>query len=64
MCEPSGGFENQRENLGQVLMGSNVVNSPYSGIKMGENSKCNVLCQVEMDKEEVRSTNEKTLWRE
>lgn len=47
VCEPEK-IESAAENLGELLTGSRVYNSPYE-IKMGQRETCKVLCKTEMD---------------
>lgn len=42
-CEPKGEREYKIENLGEVLRGDRIVNTPYE-IKMAKNMPCRVLC--------------------
>ncbi|XP_011444995.3 transmembrane 9 superfamily member 4 isoform X1 [Magallana gigas] len=42
-CEPKGDREYKIENLGEVLRGDRIVNTPYE-IKMAKDMPCRVLC--------------------
>ena len=42
-CEPEGGVKDMAENLGEVLSGDRIENSPYELI-MGKNEYCKFLC--------------------
>lgn len=42
-CRPKGNILYKTENLGEVLRGDRIVNTPYE-IKMNENKGCEVLC--------------------
>lgn len=46
-CAPTA-IEDTRENLGEVLTGNRIENSPYD-IYMAQNEACKVLCKVEMN---------------
>ncbi|XP_059162862.1 transmembrane 9 superfamily member 4-like isoform X1 [Physella acuta] len=43
-CQPQSGVVYKAENLGEVLRGDRIVNTPYL-VKMASNVKCQVLCQ-------------------
>lgn len=47
VCEPPK-IESAAENLGELLTGSRIYNSPYQ-IKMGQAESCKVLCKTTMD---------------
>ena len=47
VCEPEK-IESAAENLGELLTGSRIYNSPYE-IKMGQTETCKVLCKTVMD---------------
>ena len=47
VCEPEK-IETAAENLGELLTGSRIYNSPYE-IKMGQTETCKVLCKTDMD---------------
>jgi len=51
-CIPEGGPKDETHNLGEVLKGDKVQNSPYQ-IKVGKNSTCRVLCKVDMSQEDM-----------
>ena len=42
-CQPKGGTVYKTENLGEILRGDRIVNTPFD-IKMQENVACKVLC--------------------
>jgi len=42
-CRPEGGIIYKAENLGEVLRGDRITNTPYS-VKMAKNEGCQVLC--------------------
>eukprot|EP00750_Incisomonas_marina_P019512 INCI3477.1.p1 GENE.INCI3477.1~~INCI3477.1.p1 ORF type:complete len:669 (+),score=115.62 INCI3477.1:147-2153(+) len=47
VCEPEK-IQSAAENLGELLTGSRIYNSPYV-IKMGQSETCKVLCKTDMD---------------
>jgi transmembrane 9 superfamily protein 2/4 len=47
VCEPAK-IEAAAENLGELLTGSRIYNSPYE-IKMGQTESCKVLCRTTID---------------
>lgn len=51
-CHPEGGPKMDPENLGELLTGNKIQNSPYS-INMLKETYCEKLCQVTLDKEEA-----------
>ena len=45
LCKPeSGVLEYSSQNLGQILRGERIVNTPYN-IEMNKNVQCRVLCK-------------------
>eukprot|EP00753_Platysulcus_tardus_P008059 PLAT15592.1.p1 GENE.PLAT15592.1~~PLAT15592.1.p1 ORF type:complete len:734 (+),score=301.29 PLAT15592.1:366-2567(+) len=52
-CKPAGGVKAYPENLGEVLMGDAIENSPYE-LKMLKNEKCKVLCRHKLQEEELQ----------
>jgi transmembrane 9 superfamily protein 2/4 len=46
-CKPLGGVESYSENLGELLSGDRIENSPYE-LNILENVNCRVLCQVNL----------------
>ncbi|KAK7501513.1 hypothetical protein BaRGS_00007317 [Batillaria attramentaria] len=44
-CQPDGGIVYKAENLGEVLRGDRIVNTPYE-VKMGVDVSCRVLCHA------------------
>jgi transmembrane 9 superfamily member 2/4 len=51
-CEPEGGVKDMAENLGEVLSGDRIENSPYELI-MGKNEYCKVLCTKKLTKQDT-----------
>jgi len=51
-CKPEEGVKEFAENLGEVLTGNVVQNSPYE-IRMYEEMRCKLLCVKSYDKKEV-----------
>jgi len=43
-CKPEGGVKNYAENLGELLSGDRIENSPYK-LNMLQNVNCRILCQ-------------------
>lgn len=43
-CVPKNGIEYKSENLGEVLRGDRIVNTPYE-VRMAEDFSCKLLCQ-------------------
>ncbi|KAL3645869.1 Transmembrane 9 superfamily member 8 [Castilleja foliolosa] len=56
-CRPSTIIDN-RENLGEVLRGDRIENSPYE-FKMREPRMCNVLCRFTFDAKSAKEFKEK-----
>ncbi|CAL1546188.1 unnamed protein product [Lymnaea stagnalis] len=48
-CQPLSGVVYKAENLGEVLRGDRIVNTPYE-VKMATNVKCKALCQDQSKK--------------
>ena len=47
LCEPTDGVRHySSENLGQIIRGERIVNTPYV-VKMNKNVECGVLCTKE-----------------
>ncbi|KAL3315908.1 Transmembrane 9 superfamily member 4 [Cichlidogyrus casuarinus] len=44
-CEPKEQVRYEPENIGSILRGDRMVNTPYE-VKMGVNSACNILCEL------------------
>merc|ERR1719225_43907 len=44
LCKPDTVLEYSSQNLGQILRGERIVNTPYS-VLMSRNNKCQVLCR-------------------
>ena len=44
LCKPESVLVYSSQNLGQILRGERIVNTPYD-IKMNKNDKCRVLCK-------------------
>ena len=53
-CRPRGGIKQATENLGEVLSGDLIENSPYH-LFMEQDQFCKVLCQVSLNKQDVAS---------
>ena len=51
-CQPKGGIVNAAENLGEVLTGNRIENSPYE-LRMFEEAKCKILCRKTYSDEEI-----------
>ncbi|XP_070555187.1 transmembrane 9 superfamily member 4-like [Ptychodera flava] len=47
-CRPEGELHYKPENLGEVLRGDRIVNTPYK-VKMNEGLPCKVLCEQTLD---------------
>uniref|UniRef100_A0A0C9S5C7 Transmembrane 9 superfamily member n=1 Tax=Wollemia nobilis TaxID=56998 RepID=A0A0C9S5C7_9CONI len=56
-CKPKQ-ILNSAENLGEVLRGDRIENSPYL-FRMRENKLCNVVCKVKLDARSAKSFREK-----
>ncbi|KAK7100214.1 transmembrane 9 superfamily member 4-like [Littorina saxatilis] len=56
-CQPDEGIIYKTENLGEVLRGDRIVNTPYK-VKMAENVKCQLLCQANKQSISVKLTVE------
>ncbi|KAL1553790.1 Transmembrane 9 superfamily member 8 [Salvia divinorum] len=56
-CKPKK-IEDSAENLGEVLRGDRIENSPYE-FKMREPQMCNVVCHVTLSDKEVKEFKEK-----
>ncbi|KAL1544678.1 Transmembrane 9 superfamily member 8 [Salvia divinorum] len=56
-CRPNTIIDS-RENLGEVLRGDRIENSPYV-FRMREPQLCNVLCQAELDPKTAKAFQEK-----
>ncbi|GFP81461.1 transmembrane 9 superfamily member 8 [Phtheirospermum japonicum] len=56
-CRPSSIIDN-RENLGEVLRGDRIENSPYE-FKMREPQMCNVVCRFTLDAKSAKEFKEK-----
>jgi transmembrane 9 superfamily member 2/4 len=52
-CKPKDGVKPYAENLGELLSGDRIENSPYD-IAMLENINCKVLCQVSLKERDSR----------
>ncbi|CAH1773888.1 unnamed protein product [Owenia fusiformis] len=62
-CKPKGGVVYKAENLGEVLRGDRIVNTPYE-VKMATNTGCTVLCNqpntpVELDEKQSKVLSER-----
>ncbi|PAA51340.1 hypothetical protein BOX15_Mlig011865g1 [Macrostomum lignano] len=51
-CTPEKGFEYKAENLGEILKGDRIVNTPYV-LKAGRDEKCRKLCEVPLQPEQA-----------
>ncbi|KAI5704368.1 hypothetical protein M8J75_004614 [Diaphorina citri] len=47
-CKPKNRTIYKSENLGEVLRGDRIVNTPYD-LRMAKNFKCNILCEQDWD---------------
>jgi len=56
-CKPEDGVKMAAENLGEFMTGDRIDNSPYN-IYMREDSFCNILCQVKLQKKDVEQFKE------
>lgn len=56
-CHPQT-IVDSRENLGEVLRGDRIENSPYE-FKMREPQTCNILCRVKLDAKTAKELKEK-----
>jgi hypothetical protein len=54
-CKPESGIKYKSENLGEILRGDRIVNTPYE-IRMRKNSECQVLCSSIKLNEEQSNT--------
>jgi len=53
-CLPPEGIEDDRENLGELLLGDRIENSPY--ILLAKTAEpCKVLCEVQLNKEQIKA---------
>eukprot|EP00442_Polarella_glacialis_P045563 CAMPEP_0115078352 /NCGR_PEP_ID=MMETSP0227-20121206/17506_1 /TAXON_ID=89957 /ORGANISM="Polarella glacialis, Strain CCMP 1383" /LENGTH=626 /DNA_ID=CAMNT_0002465737 /DNA_START=69 /DNA_END=1949 /DNA_ORIENTATION=+ len=48
-CQPEGGIQDSVENLGEILGGDLIENSPYD-LRMREDQTCKLLCKKELTK--------------
>lgn len=53
-CRPPGGVVGVSENLGELLSGDRIENSPYE-LYMMEEQYCQLLCQVKLDTKDVHT---------
>ncbi|KAK4797636.1 hypothetical protein SAY86_029962 [Trapa natans] len=56
-CKP-GKIVDSAENLGEVLRGDRIENSPYT-FKMREPQMCNVVCQIKLNEKQAKDLKEK-----
>ena len=52
-CKPDDGVKPYAENLGELLSGDRIENSPYQ-LKMLEDINCKVLCQITLQEKDSR----------
>jgi len=52
-CEPKGGKKRSEENLGELLRGDRIYNSPYT-FEMGVSKTCEVVCTRTMDEKQAK----------
>jgi transmembrane 9 superfamily protein 2/4 len=52
-CRPQDGIKAYSENLGELLSGDRIENSPYD-VKMLKEESCRILCQVKYSKEDAK----------
>ncbi|OWF36318.1 transmembrane 9 superfamily member 4-like [Mizuhopecten yessoensis] len=57
-CKPKEGVEYKIENLGEVLRGDRIVNTPYV-VQMANNKDCTQLCSVKLKREESKKLVER-----
>mmetsp|Transcript_63223 Transcript_63223/g.136849 ORF Transcript_63223/g.136849 Transcript_63223/m.136849 type:complete len:620 (-) Transcript_63223:148-2007(-) len=50
-CKPDGGIQDSVENLGEILTGDMIENSPYE-IRMMVNKTCTLLCKQDLQKQQ------------
>lgn len=53
MCSPPGGIVYKAENLGEVLRGDRIVNTPYE-VKMDVDKGCTVLCPTILNEQQSK----------
>lgn len=58
MCEPKGGPQSQSENLGSVLFGDRIFNSPIEA-KLLMNESCVNICNAQIPSEDMVFINER-----
>jgi len=51
-CKPEGGIKNAAENLGEILTGNKIENTPYK-LNLFEAETCKILCRQIYTKEDV-----------